>query len=366
MSASMLSVRARLTSAICSVISTIHNSRNVHSAASQRGQRNLKVEELEERILFGFFSLNPPWEELPPTTPTATCQDPTVGATGSSPNGISPDDGPSVPGMNGGGTSPSSGKAGGAGPAGGGHISTTTPTGSAGHSAGSYESSQPVVGMTGLPDVSATDVSSDAMGFIFAHSRTWTGLDNGSFNGNGWSNSELPYLVVGGGTDGASSPGGMIGTGVMPGTEDDSRISVVYGGTAAYTFFNSSGPSLTPFTDYGVTLQYISPPTAIFELTDAAGNVTEFYDVHRDTSGTPDPFSLASALPQTYGRFKSWTSANGTTSVVASYDSNGYVTNLVRSDSVTGESEQMVYSYATVTNDLVTKPAARRRRFCPA
>jgi hypothetical protein len=62
-------------------------------------------------------------------------------------------------------------------------------------------------------------------------------------------------------------------------------------------------------------------------------------------------------VPQQYGRFKSFTAANGTTTVVANYNAGGSMSSENLSDSVTGDTEQIVYTYGTVTNDLVTAAA---------
>ncbi len=63
---------------------------------------------------------------------------------------------------------------------------------------------QPVRALDGMPVVTATDLSSDSLGFMWGQTRSWTGLNNGSLNG--WTISQLPYLVVGGGTNGSCDP----------------------------------------------------------------------------------------------------------------------------------------------------------------
>src|SRR5262249_48068158 len=135
------------------------------------------------------------------------------------------------------------------------------------------------------------------------------------------------------------------------------RISVVAGGTNAYTFVVPSSGIATSYTPWGAQktrLDWAPGPTAVLRLTDSHGNVTEFYDVYRDPSGRSAPHSLGIDLPRKYGRFKSYTSASGTSSVATTYDAAGYLTTVTRSDLVTGNTEQFIYAYATVTNDLVT------------
>ncbi len=153
---------------------------------------------------------------------------------------------------------------------------------------------QPVRALDGMPVVTATDLSSDSLGFMWGQTRSWTGLNNGSLNG--WTISQLPYLVVGGGTNGSCDPH-MSCNGVMPGTTPDDRISVVEGGTNAHTFtIPVSGPytSYAPWGAEKTTLTWLSSATPpVMALTDSFGDVTQFYDVYRDATGRPVPHSLS-------------------------------------------------------------------------
>ncbi|HLJ96611.1 MAG TPA: IPT/TIG domain-containing protein, partial [Gemmataceae bacterium] len=213
---------------------------------------------------------------------------------------------------------------------------------------GAASTDAPVRDFDGLPLVTANDLSSNALGFPWGQTRSWTGLDNSSLNGNGWALSQLPYLVVGGGTNGQGS--------ILYGTAADDRISVVEGGGQVFTFrVPASGPyaSFVPWDAEKIRLDSIPGPTPVLRLTDSQGDVTDFYDVSRDATGRPLGHSLGVDLAQKFGRFKSYTPASGTSNVVASYDTAGYPTTVTRSDTVTGDTEQFVYAYATVTNDLV-------------
>ncbi|AGA25728.1 RHS repeat-associated core domain-containing protein [Singulisphaera acidiphila] len=218
---------------------------------------------------------------------------------------------------------------------------------------------KPVRSFDGTPLIFTADLQASASPFgqSWGHTRTWSGLNNSGPNGNGWAISELPYIVVAGGTNGASTPGGTPGTGIMPGTGQDDRITVVAGGTTAFTF---SIPGTGPYTSYAPwgaepsKLEYIPNPSPALRLTDPQGNVTEFYDVRRDLNGKPVAGSMAENLAQKYGRFKSYTSANGSTKSTASYDSSGSLTSVTFNDTATGDAGRLSYAYATVTNDLVT------------
>ncbi|HLJ95811.1 MAG TPA: IPT/TIG domain-containing protein, partial [Gemmataceae bacterium] len=214
--------------------------------------------------------------------------------------------------------------------------------------AGSAVSGNPVREFDGMPVISATDLSSSALGFPWGQTRSWTGLNNSSFNGNGWAVSELPYLVVGGGING--------GPDVAPGTTPDNRISVIQGGDSTYTF---TIPSSGPYTSYPAwgaqnnRLDWVPGSVPILRLTDSQGNVTEFYDVNRNATNQPIAHSMGTDLSHKYGRFKSYTAANGISQVTADYDAAGYLTAVTLTDSATGATDQFAYTYATVTNDLV-------------
>jgi RHS repeat-associated protein len=229
-------------------------------------------------------------------------------------------------------------------------------------------SGQPIRYSDGMPSFESTDLSSDGFGFSWGQTRSWTGLNNGSPNGNGWTIAELPYLVVGGGTNGThngvGTPDGS--DGVLSGTANDDRISIVSGGTSTLTFsVPVAGPSETyqSYTPRGSQQSSMTwnSTTRIITVTDETGNIIEFYDVHRQVDSNPSatdpnrpqPYSLANDVNLKYGQFKSFTSANGSTQVSATYDSNGYLTELTRSDSGSSAIERYVYDYEEITNDLV-------------
>ncbi|HEX8340105.1 MAG TPA: hypothetical protein VF624_04285, partial [Tepidisphaeraceae bacterium] len=58
------------------------------------------------------------------------------------------------------------------------------------------KSSGPVRYFTGAPVHNSTDLESDAFGIKWTHARSWSGLNEGGQNGNGWMTSTLPYLNI--------------------------------------------------------------------------------------------------------------------------------------------------------------------------
>ncbi|HWE97544.1 MAG TPA: RHS repeat-associated core domain-containing protein [Tepidisphaeraceae bacterium] len=272
-------------------------------------------ESLEPRIVLGYFSADPIDETPPPVPPTCCPNPPTVGPSANT----------------------------GQGP-----PATTQ---------------QPVRDFDGTPVIFTADLqtSSSALGLPWGMTRSWSGMNNSGPVGNGWVVGEMPYIVVAGGTDGSPEPGAppaSDGNGILTGTDADNRLEVVEGGTSVLTFSvqgSGSGITYVPWEGQPIKLELAPDPTPVLRLTDAQGNVTEFYDVNRDGGGNPVATSrMAGGVPQGYGRFKDYTSADGTTRIDATYDTSGYLTGEVLSDSATGDSEQIAYSYSTVTNDLVT------------
>jgi RHS repeat-associated protein len=224
-------------------------------------------------------------------------------------------------------------------------------------SLGPYLSRNPVRGFDGFPVISATDLQSDAFGFSWGITRSWVGTDIAEPVGNGWAVTGLPQIVVGGGLYVDAPPGG--GGGWTPsdapaGSYPDDRLEVVDGGTGTFTFSIANGGPYESYSPWGgqtVGLQLTWDQTNhLLNMTDAAGNVTTFYDVDRDASGKPIPNDDPTQL---YGKFKSYTTADGTVTMTANYVA-GNVTSVTRSDSTTGQGEEFDFTYSTVTNDLVT------------
>ena len=284
-----------------------------------RGKRLVwtpRVENLEKRVVLGFV-WNAPVDEWPiPTFPTCC---------------------PGSPG-----------------------VSTTHFTLNKLHSA---QTSAPVRQYDGTPVIFTDDLGGALapFGIDWGQTRSWSGLNNSSFNGNGWSIDELPYVVVTGTIDEGGAPGGSLGTGYLSGTENDLRLSVVAGGTTAFTFqVPNSSPytSYAPWGDQQIKLELTPDPTPALRLTDAEGNVMEFYDVRRDSNNKPVTGSMSADLSSKYGRLKSYTTADGTVGVATNYDSGGYLTSLTIADSTAGNVVRLVYGYDTVTNDLVTAASA--------
>ena len=307
MSASKLSATARLVKSARSAVAALWNSREAVPAVKQ-----CAVEPLEERILFGVYIGYDYTSDSGPGN--GSCA--TAGSSA----------GPGGPGdMSSGG--PGTTLSGGPGLAGEHGFAGLPPGGT---------TEAPVNDFSGMPVITANDLSSDAFGSNWGVTRSWSGLNNQSLIGNGWSVIGTPYLEVSG-----------------PSTER--RINVVVGGGATYSF---NVPSSSPYDNYtvigayDVKLQLVTGSPNTIRFTDSEGNVTDFYDVYR-VSGDPTPLASWN-LSQKYGQLKDYISASGTTSITTSYDSNGYLQSVTRSDSTSGASERMVYTYNTVTNSAVT------------
>ena len=102
----------------------------------------------------------------------------------------------------------------------------------------------------------------------WSHTRSWTGLNNGSLNGNGWAVTSVPYIVVAGGDNG-------IGI-VLAGTENDDRLSIVWGGIQSKAFTIPTTGPYTSFQPWGAQLTKLEQVTGVLRFTDDEGNVTEF------------------------------------------------------------------------------------------
>lgn len=196
-----------------------------------------RLEWLEPRIVFGALPTDP--DNPPPTVPCTTCPcpppPPTRGPSG--PNG--PNGGPSGPGPNG-------GASGGPGPGpdfGSGLKYTDMPL------VGPSTTSNPVRSFDGLPVVSATDLQSNAFGFSWGITRSWTGTDVADPVGNGWSVTGLPQLIVSGGLNVAYPPGGgslWTPSDAPAGSYPDDRLEVVDGGLSTFTFSIANGGPTRP------------------------------------------------------------------------------------------------------------------------
>lgn len=217
----------------------------------------------------------------------------------------------------------------------------------------------------GFPQLASADLQSAGLGSGFGVTRSWTGLNESGPVGNGWTVAELPYLVVGGSTQFFSS--GVEQSSGDAGSADD-YVSLVEGGTAAFTFTipdpNSLNSSIyTNLTPRGTEPLQLKALNGTMQLTDAAGNVLTFSDVYRqpDINGQQRPAPLnnpaasgITASGSSYGQFKSFTGTNGitvTANTVNPGQSNQQLI-LTRQDSTSGAQERYVYQYGTVSNSL--------------
>jgi len=224
----------------------------------------------------------------------------------------------------------------------------------------------PVSYFNGRPEESAADLTSQGFGELWGQIRTWTGVNEGSQSGNGWSVRGLPYLIL---TLNQFAP------------EHGGFVQLVDGGDTSQKFevpmvSGDNGTEFTTLYQGTSSLEYV-PPTndgtndipGEFKLTDGAGNVYMFYDLPRDTTGTITGTTYGrlygegtyaqkvtnqySSTNYRFGAFISQTDPYGNT-ITASYDSNANLTAVTRTDSASGVEERLRYEYTTVTNDLVT------------
>jgi RHS repeat-associated protein len=315
----------------------------------------VQFESLEPRIVFGGKGdgLSP---LTPPVLPPNTCPPSPImnggpgngGPGGSGPGGSGP-----------GGSGPGGSGPGGSGPGGsgsGGPSITTMPIVAAGGSSagngGGSDTAAPVESFDGTPVINSEDLTSSGFGFNWGITRSWVGGWTNGPLGNGWAVMELPYVVPSGlAANSTDPPPDAANVGSYP----DLRLTVV-DGLYNYQFATPSPPTSATYAPWGgqpigTSLTYDST-NQLLTLTDPAGDQTVFYDVDRDPT-TAEP--IIGALPSAFaGKFKSYTTADGSVSVTTSYDTNGNLLTMTRSDSATSQNEEWDFTYSTITNDLVT------------
>jgi YD repeat-containing protein len=339
-------VRARLQSAIRNAIPALIT-RSVDSP-SRATTRRAAIEPLEGRTYFG--GVSPGLSQPIPLVPCTTCP-PSPIMSGGPGNGGPGGSGPGGP--NGSGPGQGGSGSGGAGGSGsGGYQTEPIVAVTNGGNLGSSETAAPILSFSGAPIIQTTDLESDGFGFAWGITRSWTGLSEAGPVGNGWAVTQLPYIVAGGLPADSTDP---YPSAADNGTYPDMRLDVV-DGADIYTFTTPASSSTTTYAPWGgqpigATLTYDST-NHLLTLTDPAGDVTVFYDVDRDSlTGNP----IIGALPSAFsGKFKSYTTADGSVSVTTSYDVDGNLQTMTRSDSVTSESEEWDFTYSSITNDLVT------------
>lgn len=351
----------------------IASARRIQCLVGLGSQRSagVAVEPLEDRTYFGIAQNRGPMQPTTcpnPNSPIQANPNSSSGSTGSGTGGststgaIAAAFGPSPgnpTGAPGGGTSGGSG------------------SGGAGGTCSTCNASQaPVVYATGMQLDDSTDLSSNAFGTPWGHTRSWTGLNESSQNGNGWTISQLPYLDLKQNQH----------------SSHDAIIALVEGGNSALEFIVP--PDGTAFNqryaDQGI-FEYIPPITdgssnklpGEFHYTDTNGNVTAFYDVPRSddtvltdsngkkygriagangyaqqvtqqwfntSTGARSDTTSGATSKYRFGAFKSFTSASGGLVVTANYDSNGNLDSVDRTDGTAYE--RFDYTYATLTNSL--------------
>jgi RHS repeat-associated protein len=182
----------------------------------------------------------------------------------------------------------------------------------------------PVRYFDGTVALSRTDLSSDGFGAPWSQSRSWSntagyaatdlnGIPLGS-NGNGWIDSQLPFLLS---------------------DNKGNTAIVVLSGTDALFFDNvNSNPTPRFFVQ-----DKLSHANGEFILTDSAGDQIHFYD-----------FSAGLPGQSPWGRFKSMTDAYGNSTVVTSWTADGQPAEIMRSTPA-GQNppatESWLYSYVS-------------------
>ncbi|HXE54301.1 MAG TPA: hypothetical protein VN541_14855, partial [Tepidisphaeraceae bacterium] len=175
------------------------------------------------------------------------------------------------------------------------------------------------------------------------------GLDDTGPVGNGWAIAESPYLVV---NEPTKLYYGFYSSSATPAD----AISLVQGGTA-YNFTipevasaSSDYANLASTDGYPYTLtQTTDGGAAVLKFSDGQGDTAEFFDVPRDGSNRPQPFSFGTT--NVYGKFFKYAASNGTT-VTASYNAQDQLSGELIANPATAAAAQYLFNYVNVTNTL--------------
>jgi RHS repeat-associated protein len=191
----------------------------------------------------------------------------------------------------------------------------------------------PVRYFDGVARIATTDVSSDGYGLPWGQTRSWsngTGYSNGSVNGTGWVDTQLPSLQKAGSLN---------------------SLVLVSNSTTARYYDNTTGSYKPRFYDQS-QLVYDSSNSQYVQ-TDSSGNQMRFYD-----------FSAAWPAGQ-QGQFASYTDRNGNTTTVTAHTASGAVAEVQRSVTVGGTTttESFLYSYISsgVNSGLLQSVVLRRQ-----
>ncbi len=186
------------------------------------------------------------------------------------------------------------------------------------------ETPYPVRFADGTVNIAETDLHSDAFGFAWGQTRSWSngpGYATGSDNGNGWVDTYTPHLIQAGGW------------------APNNTLAVIANGTTAYYFdLQDDGSYQGRFSDPAKLTVNSSNDT--YTLTDGQGDQIVF-----------DGFG-SSWLPAQKGQMQSYTDANGITLAVTSYTADGHIAEMQRSGTSNGNTvtESWLYSYLPSTD----------------
>lgn len=161
----------------------------------------------------------------------------------------------------------------------------------------------------------STDLTSDGFGTPWGQTRSWSNISGYAaigiagiplgYNGNGWVDSQLPFL-----------------TGDNRVNNNWNTVIVILSGTNAL-FFDNVGSNLTSqnsnFKPRFFGQDKLLRTNGEFLLTDTAGDQFHFYDLAGGQPGITR-----------WGRFKSMTDANGNTTVVTSWTADGKPAEIIR------------------------------------
>src|SRR5579883_2482437 len=185
----------------------------------------------------------------------------------------------------------------------------------------SSSTGQPVRYADGVVTIAETDLYSAGFGFPWAQTRSWTngpGYSNG-VNGNGWVDTYTPQLIQ---ADGSTN----------------NTLIVIANGTTAYYFTLVNGSYQAAFGDPSQLTYNSSNDT--YTLIDGVGDQIVF-----------DGFASSWQTAQR-GQFQSYTDADGVTTNVTSYTSDGHIAEMQRAATSNGQTvtEAWLFSYLPSTD----------------
>jgi hypothetical protein len=189
----------------------------------------------------------------------------------------------------------------------------------------------------GVTQVKASELSSAGFGVPWGQTRSWSNgpaYSAGGVNGNGWSDTQLPYLST------ATPP-------------DVSSVVVFTGGSAARYYDWVDGINWQPRYFDETTLVHNSS-TQEYVLTDESGAQLHFYDFSQTTSSSAG----IPALRQ--GKLKYYADPDGNVISVTAFTNDGQIAELQRTSTVGGTTVTESYLYSYTATDVLQNVTLRR------